>query len=105
MTDRGIGGAASDKGRTGSLAASGAAEHRISQTERCTVAAMYYVNTQAQSNGDHEVHKEGCTCLPSVQNRIYLGSFNSCVDAVNEARKYFTQVNGCYYCSYPCHTR
>lgn len=64
----------------------------------------YYVNKNAQANGDHEVHTESCSYLPSVSNRIYLGNFSNCRDAVKEARKHYFQVNGCYYCSYPCHT-
>jgi hypothetical protein len=68
------------------------------------VATSYYVNTQAQANGDHEVHKSGCTWLPSVLNRTYLGEYDSCVGAVKEARKHYLQVNGCYYCSNACHT-
>ncbi|GMN06287.1 hypothetical protein MTsPCn5_16760 [Croceitalea sp. MTPC5] len=66
--------------------------------------AKYYVNKNAQANGDHEVHKEGCVWLPLVGNRIYLGSFTNCKSAVREAKKYYTQVNGCYYCSRDCHT-
>ena len=57
--------------------------------------ARYYVNKNAQTNGDHEVHKTGCSWLPSVNNRIYLGDFIYCSTAVNEARKHYTQVNGC----------
>lgn len=65
----------------------------------------YYVNTRAQSNGDNEVHKDGCTRMPSAENRKYLGEFESCADAVREAKKtYPTTANGCYYCSYACHT-
>lgn len=64
----------------------------------------YYVNKRAQANGDHEVHEEGCSWMPSVENRIFLGWFSSCGGAVKEARKYFDQVNGCYYCSRECHT-
>ena len=64
----------------------------------------YYVNTNAQSNGDHEVHREGCPWLPYVLNRIYLGLFGSCPPAVIEARRYYSQVNGCAHCSPACHT-
>ena len=28
----------------------------------------YYVNKNAQSNGDHEVHKENCDYLPNSSN-------------------------------------
>ena len=66
--------------------------------------AKYYVNKKAQSNGDHEVHKQSCSYLQMAENRIYLGNFQSCNAAVNEARKYYYQVNGCYYCSRECHT-
>lgn len=66
--------------------------------------SRYYVNKNAQANGDHEVHTTGCEWLPKVENRIYLGTFFSCHAAVREARKHFAQVNGCYYCSNECHT-
>lgn len=65
----------------------------------------YYVNRNAQSNGDHEVHDASCSRCPEASNRIYLGEFSSCPPAVREARNHFTRVNGCYYCSRPCHTQ
>ena len=67
--------------------------------------ALYYVNRNAQRNGDHEVHTTGCLYMPAPENKIYLGNFNHCRDAVREARKHYTQVNGCYYCSNACHTQ
>ena len=66
--------------------------------------AKYYVNKNAQDNGDHEVHKEGCSWLPNKENRIYLGDYSACDDAVGEAKEHYSQVNGCYYCSNACHT-
>lgn len=66
--------------------------------------ASYHLNMNEQANGDHEVHREGCSFMPAAQNRIYLGQFESCYGAVNEARKHYWQVDGCYYCSYACHT-
>lgn len=65
---------------------------------------FYYVNKNAQSNGDHEVHKGTCSYLPLPENRLYLGTFASCVDAVREAKKHYSQSNGCKYCSPACHT-
>lgn len=65
----------------------------------------YYVNRNAQTNGDHEVHKGTCTYLPVTENRIYLGQFASCEPAVREAKRYYSQVNGCYFCSRSCHTQ
>lgn len=66
--------------------------------------AYYYVNKNAQSSGDHEVHKSSCNYLPKEENRIYLGYYNNCEDAIEEAKKYYSQVNGCYHCSIECHT-
>jgi hypothetical protein len=69
------------------------------------MASDYYVNTRAQATtGDHEVHKQGCTWMPSTENRKYLGAFNSCADAVKEAKKTYSTANGCIYCSPECHT-
>lgn len=65
----------------------------------------YYVNNNAQMNGDHEVHDEDCRYLPSLQNRIYLGQFTNCKPAVQEAKKYHRQVNGCKTCCRECHTQ
>lgn len=70
--------------------------------------ADYYVNRQAQVNGDHEVHdKAACPpqYFPSPQNAAYLGNFNTCAQAVQTARSYFSQVNGCFYCARACHTQ
>jgi hypothetical protein len=65
---------------------------------------LYYVNKEVQGNGDHEVHKSGCSYMPKEQSRKFLGAFTNCFDAVREAKKYYTQSNGCYYCSRECHT-
>lgn len=67
--------------------------------------ASYYVNKNAQDNGDHEVHTTGCSYFPKPENRIYLGDFSSCGPAVKKAEKHYNQVNGCYYCANPCHTQ
>lgn len=65
----------------------------------------YYVNKNAQSNGDHEVHHEECPYLPQVQNRIYLGDYSNCEPAVTKATTHYHQVNGCIKCSPNCHTQ
>jgi hypothetical protein len=64
----------------------------------------YYVNRQAQSNGDHEVHQLNCVYLPSESNRLYLGDFMGCSAAVAAARNIYPQSDGCYFCSNACHT-
>lgn len=64
----------------------------------------YHVNTNPQSNEDHEVHQEGCNHSPDIFNRKDLGYFSNCRDAVKEAKKYYLKANGCFYCSGDCHT-
>lgn len=64
----------------------------------------YYVNKNAQPNGDHEVHKQGCSFMPAEGNRIDLGEHSSCRTAVMKAKEHYRQSNGCYFCSNECHT-
>ena len=64
--------------------------------------AEYYVNNNAQANGDHEVHITSCRYLPS--NKKYLGNFPTCGPAVTEAKKTYYRSNGCATCSPACHT-
>lgn len=66
--------------------------------------ATYYVNKNKQTNGDNEVHTTGCSYLPKPENRVYLGEFSNCRDAVLKAKNFYTKVNGCFYCSRECHT-
>lgn len=66
--------------------------------------SRYYVNKNAQSSGDHEVHKRGCSYFPDEENREYLGDFTGCHPAVVEAKKHYAQVDGCYYCCKNCHS-
>lgn len=61
----------------------------------------YYVNNTPQSNGDHEVHKEGCSWLQLVRSVRDLGD---CVTAVVAARRIYPTANGCAYCATACHT-
>ncbi|HID4139596.1 TPA: hypothetical protein ACXEYS_005082, partial [Escherichia coli] len=77
----------------------------ISSVEGIAMYSNYYVNRQAQSNGDHEVHRDDCRYLPSVLNRHHLGAFLNCGGAVAEARRLgFYRANGCRFCSIACHT-
>lgn len=64
----------------------------------------YYVNNTAQSNGDHEVHTNDCQYFKSIISKKYLGEFSSCEPAVTEAKKTYSQSNGCETCCNACHT-
>ena len=63
----------------------------------------YFVNDNAQSNGDHEVHNEFCRFLPQIQSKTALGEHSTCQSALQAARKYYTKVDGCATCSPQCH--
>ena len=65
--------------------------------------ARYYVNKTAQSNGDHEVHKDGRQWMPAPNNREYLSDYASCAAAVAEAKKRYRTADGCATCSPDCH--
>ncbi len=65
----------------------------------------YYVNQNAQPTGEHEVHKHGCAHLPDEANRKYLGLFNNCKEAVEEAKKHYDNVDGCFHCCFNSHKR
>jgi len=66
----------------------------------------FIVNRQAQSNGDHEVHNKtaGCSYMPREANQKDLGYHSDCHGAVREAKRTYSQSNGCYYCCNACHT-
>lgn len=65
----------------------------------------YYLNVKPQETGEHEVHNEFCPWLKFTAKLKYLGDFNSCTEAVEEARKYYSNIDGCKACSSECHTR
>lgn len=66
----------------------------------------YYVNNEPRSGQEHEVHKEGCSHMPEIQNRSYLGFFDSCKEAVTKSKNHlYDNSDGCYFCCRECHTR
>ncbi len=70
---------------------------------------LYYVSNNPQEppqgNWEHEVHKETCSWLKLVKSKTYLGDCSSCWDAINKAKKHYSNVDGCKHCSLTCHTR
>lgn len=67
--------------------------------------SRYYVNNIRQSNGDHEVHVEGCSWLQLATSTRDLGEHLTCITAVAAARRIYPSANGCAYCAPTCHTR
>ncbi len=65
----------------------------------------YVMNKNAQLNGDHEVHKKGCSWEPKAENQYPLGEHATCRTAVAKAKTINPKADGCKYCSPDCHTR
>jgi hypothetical protein len=64
----------------------------------------YYINTHEQVNGQHVVHVPRCNYFPEEKDRIYLGAFTSCHDALKAAKSHYDKSNGCPWCCTDCHT-
>lgn len=67
----------------------------------------YIVNSNAQSNGDHEVHNSSdpCSFMPSYANQVSLGWHSDCISAVRDANsRGYRPANGCAHCVSACHT-
>ncbi len=61
--------------------------------------AEFYVEKIEQSNGEHIVHFSGCTLLPNIAEKIYLGFIASFDSAKNEAKKTYLKINACPECA------
>lgn len=64
--------------------------------------SAYYVRIKPQLNGTNAVHKEDCPFLPDIEDRKYLGEFSSSLEALREAKMYFSDASGCYFCAREC---
>jgi len=67
--------------------------------------STYRLNLNQQSNGDYEVHVNGCIYYPT-QNYDTLGDYISCSPAVSDAKRKhpYKKINGCKTCAEDCHT-
>lgn len=64
---------------------------------------LYYVDKRSRLDGDHEVHRSGCSFMPEERHRMRLGDHLSCHAAVSEARRHFERITGCVWCSPACY--
>jgi hypothetical protein len=76
----------------------------LAAADRRGTRVKYYVNKNAQENGEHEVHSSSCSLLPVEADRIYLGDFTTCTHGVAAAKQFYPHPNGCSQCSNECHT-
>lgn len=67
--------------------------------------SMYYISSIPQGNSDHEVHVPTCPFFPKTEHRKYIGTFNTCHEAVKAARSIYPRADGCKSCLPACHTR
>lgn len=72
----------------------------------------YYLNKNAQSNGDHEVHRESCKFYYLYKygnNFEYIGKFSNEMDAVSYAKSLnysiANKIDGCAFCCPKAHTK
>lgn len=65
--------------------------------------AKYYINSSAPKDSDHIVHVETCPYLPDGLE--VLGNFSTCQVAMEAARYFYHQANGCYWCCRACHAK
>lgn len=65
----------------------------------------YYVNNEETRNPclHHEVHTEEHANELRILSKTYLGLFSDCVDAVIQAKKIYSDADGCKICCSPCH--
>jgi len=65
----------------------------------------YYFNDNTDDKGNHEVHTEDCSFIPSVSNRTLIGLESNCSEAISRAKRenIYKSFDGCYYCCRPCH--
>lgn len=59
----------------------------------------YFTGISPQRGENHLVHTGDCPFMPVQGESIYLGIFQSVEDAMEEGRKYFSEVSGCLFCS------
>ena len=65
----------------------------------------YYVNTNSTFNPGyhHEVHTEEHAAQLGISSKIYLGYFGNETEAVNAAKGYYSDADGCAVCCPKAH--
>ena len=66
----------------------------------------YYVNKNDEHNPghDHEVHTEEHALELGIKSKIDLGYFESCHVALEKARQYYSDADGCAICCPECNS-
>ena len=79
--------------------------YNLINIERRGFDLEYLYNKNRDDNGNHEVHNYKCDHSPNNLNRVELGQFSSCEQAIAFARNMFGRDNfdGCKHCCPECH--
>lgn len=66
----------------------------------------YYVNMDDTHNPNlhHEVHTEEHANTLGIKNKKYLGYFSNCKFAVEKAKGFYSDADGCSTCCKECNT-
>lgn len=59
---------------------------------------LYYVNSFPNSEGEYDVHEEGCEYIPDFLSRKFLNYLPSAKSAINKAKKTYPKSNACKNC-------
>lgn len=58
----------------------------------------YRVHKKRMASGDHEVHMDDCVWCPPDDQLETVGQFESSEQAMESAKKIFSDANGCHCC-------
>ncbi len=62
----------------------------------------YYISTDKDYSMGHGIHQEDCNHMPLIKNRIYLGSFYNCRQAMRLTKLTFQNCYPCEFCMSDC---
>ncbi|QKJ87196.1 hypothetical protein PMPD1_2251 [Paramixta manurensis] len=62
------------------------------------MGTYYYVNNTHSLKQPYTVHAAGCQHLPTLDQRLFLGTFYTPAAAVQQAQKYYPSASGCALC-------
>lgn len=62
---------------------------------------FFYLSSNPNDNGIHEVHDRDCELIPSSYDRDYLGPYNTGKEAMRKALAIKQQVGLCNACCQP----
>lgn len=60
--------------------------------------ARFYIDRCLSDDGLHLIHRDGCSHMPEMNCRFYLGTFLRFYDALYIGSKFCVKVDFCPYC-------